>query len=89
MNGRLTCAKCGGRVVQTGRGFDCPKCDAGERKQRAREIAAALVDNGLSTATGARYWTTEQSENAAAERETLTAELLALIVEGRADNGTP
>ena len=67
----------------TGRGFDCPKCHGAEREQRAREIAAALVDNGLATALGAARWTVEQSERADRERQQLTAELLALITEGR------
>ncbi len=82
-SGRLSCAACGGIVVTTSRGFDCPRCSGPIVEQRVREIAAELVDNGLATAIGARRWTIEQSDNAAAERDNLTAELLALINGGR------
>ncbi len=51
--------------------------------ERVREIAAALVNNGRATAIGAAKWNSEQSTAAHNERETLTAELVALIKGGQ------
>ena len=83
-SGRLSCAACGGIVVTTPRGFDCPRCSGPEWERRVREIAAALVENGMSTSRGASRWTVEQSETADIQRRELTAELVALVLEGRA-----
>jgi predicted RNA-binding Zn-ribbon protein involved in translation (DUF1610 family) len=81
-SGRLSCAACGGIVVTTSRGFDCPRCSGPIVEQRAREIANELVNQGIALALGARTWRTAESDAAREYRDSLTAELVALIKGG-------